>query len=450
MSLTPTTDYNHISKGSQGAVDVAIPESLMSSRVPKAIPSLSRIVSTPSQSGNASQSGTVVFQIAGGNASNGFLKAGSAYLRGTCTVTKTAGGNANNDICFANQTASASSLINRFQLSANSTAIETVNRYDNYHAVVSSQGTNSDVFLNDCSIQEFANTRIVSGVATTAIFNFAFPLKSAVLSNIKSFPLFLSNLFIQLDLNSAELAFKVGGTGATFGASYVLSNMELVYEIQNVDTSLIDGMRQQMMATGKLFEMPMTCALGLQSSFAAGSTAFSYNVGLNLASVQGVLLAEVATTAATTNSETANIAPVDALALTNLNSFIRNSTEANTNSRRFYIDSKQLISYDVALDAQVFNETQRVFASLYDDKVSAIAPRGVVCAPGVSTGAYYVVGQSSRRFDEADLCMTGTPCQNLVLQINKSGVPVASSVYIYVIYDQILVIDATGSVALAK
>lgn len=450
MSLTPIQDYSHISKGAQGAADVAIPESLMSSRVPKAIPSLSRIVSTPSQSGNASQSGTVVFQIAGGNASNGFLKAGSAYLRGTVTVTKTAGGNADNNICFANQTASASSLINRFQLSANSTSIETVNRYDNYHAIISSQGTNSDVFINDCSIQDYTNTAIVSGAATTAAFNFAFPLKSAVLSNIKSFPLFLSNLFIQLDLNSAELAFKVGGTGATFGASYVLSNMELVYEIQNVDVSLIDGMRQQMMATGKLFEMPMTCALGLQSALAAASTSFSYNVGLNLASVQGVLVAECATTGAASNSEALNIAPTPALALTNLNSFIRNSTEASSNSRRFYIDSKQLISYDVALDSQNFCETQRLFASLYDDNVSCVAARGVVCAAGVATGAYYIVGQSSRRFDDADLCMTGTPCQNLVLQITKSGVPVASSVYIYVIYDQILVIDATGSVALAK
>ena len=450
MSLTPTTDYNHISKGSQGAQDVAIPECIMSSRVPKAIPSLTRVVSTPSQSGNASQSGTVVFQIAGGNNSNGFLKAGSAYLRGTCTVTKTAGGNADNDIAFANQTASASSLINRFQLSANSTNIETIARYDNYHAMLQTVATNGEMFQNDASIQEYCNSRIVSGTGTSATFNFAFPLKSAVLSNIKSFPLFLSNLFIQLDLNSAELAFKVGGTGATFGASYVLSNMELVYEVTNVDASLIDGMKQQMLASGKLYEMPMTCALGLQSAISAGQTSFSYNVGLNLASVQGVAICEVATTSATSNSETTNIAPAGALALTNLNSFIRNSTESNSNSRRFYIDSKQLVSYDVALDAQNFCETARLFASLYDDQVTIIAPRSTVCATGVSTGAYYVVGQSSRRFDEADLCMQGTPCQNLVLQIAKTGVPVASSVYIYVLYDQILVCDATGAVAIAK
>jgi hypothetical protein len=391
-----------------------------------------------------------VFQIAGGNASNGFLKANSAYIRGTCTVTKTAGGNADNTLCFANQTASASSLINRFQLSANSTTIETISRYDNYHAIIQSHASNSDTFFNDASIQEYSNSALTSGVATTAAFNFAFPLKSSVLSNIKSFPLFLSNLFIQLDLNSAELALKVGGTSATFGASYVLSNMELVYEVQNVDVSLIDGMKQQMMASGRAFEMPMTCALGLSSAVPAASTSFSYNVGLNLASVQGVLIAEVATTAATTNSETTNIAPAGAAALTNLNSFIRNSTESNSNSRRFYIDSKQLVSYDVALDSQVFCETQRVFGSLYDDQVSCIQPRSVVCASGVAAGAYYVVGQSSRRFDEADLCMTGTPCQNLVLQIQKTGTPVASSVYIYVLYDQILLCDASGAIGLAK
>ena len=80
----------------QGAADNAIPESLMSSRVPKAVPSMNRIISIPSQSGNASQSGQIVFQVAGGSNANGYLRAGSAYLRFICTVNKTAGGNADN------------------------------------------------------------------------------------------------------------------------------------------------------------------------------------------------------------------------------------------------------------------------------------------------------------------------------------------------------------------
>jgi hypothetical protein len=137
----------------QGAADNAIPESLMSSRVPKPIPSMNRVVSIPSQSGNASQSGQIVIQIAGGSNSNGYMRAGSAYLRAVVTVTKTAGGNADNTLFYANQTRSAASLINRLQISANGTQLETVNRYDNWHALVQSQGCNANYVENDSSIK---------------------------------------------------------------------------------------------------------------------------------------------------------------------------------------------------------------------------------------------------------------------------------------------------------
>jgi hypothetical protein len=46
----------------QGAADNAIPESLMSSRVPKAVPSMNRVISIPSQSGNASQGDRLSFK----------------------------------------------------------------------------------------------------------------------------------------------------------------------------------------------------------------------------------------------------------------------------------------------------------------------------------------------------------------------------------------------------
>ena len=448
MSVQPTHSYSPIVN--QGAQDNALPSSLISSRTPKSIPSLSRIVSVPSQSGNASAGGTLQFQIAGGSNSNGYLRSNSAYIRGVATVAKPAGGNANNDICFANQVASASSLINRFQLSANSTQLEVINNYSQYHAIIQSQSMSSAYFTNDSSIAEYSNSSIVSGVATSAVFNFCIPLASAVLSNVKSFPLFLSNLFIQLDLNSVGLAFKVGGTGATAPTNYTLSQVELVYELIQPDYSLLDAMRLSMAQNNKMFEMPMTCALGLTSSQQANVSTFSYNVGLNLASVEGFLIAECATTAAVSNSEAVIVAPADALALTNLNSFIRNSTEAQANYRRIFIDSKQLISYDVPYDSQNFLECQRTLGMLLDPALTTVATRTNYCNAGVATGAYYVVGQSSNRFSESDLCMSGTPCQNAVIQIGKTGTPVATNVYIYVLYDQVVVFDANGSVGVAK
>jgi hypothetical protein len=424
----------------QGAADNAIPESLMSSRVPKAIPSMNRVISIPSQSGNASQGGQIVFQIGGGSNMNGFLRAGSAYLRMVCTVTKTLGGDVDNRVYFANQTSSAASLINRLQISANGTMLETINRYDNWHAMVQSQGCNSGYVNNDSSIAEYADSFVVSGTATSAVFNISLPLFSGVLSNAKSFPLFLSGLNIQVDLNSAGLALKTYGTSSAFGASYAISQAEIVYECINPDYALLDGMRASMAQSGRLFELPLSTPLGLTTSHAAAQASFSYNVGLNLASVSAVFLGEIETAVEGANTGTV-LAP---------NKFIRNSTEAQTNSRRYYLDGKQIVNYDVWADSQNFLECQRAMGTLLDLENTTVATRATYCVAGESAGSYYVQGQSAKRFSESDLCMSGTPCSNLVIQLAKTGTSVATSVYIYILYDAVCVIDANGSVAVAK
>jgi len=419
----------------QGAADNAIPESLMSSRVPKPVPSMNRVISIPSQSGNASQSGQITLQIPGGSNSNGYLRAGSAYLRAIITITKTAGGNADNTTFFANQNKSAASLINRLQISANGTTLESINRYDNWHAIIQSQGCNAGYTNNDSSITEYADSSLNTGTATDGSFNVCIPLFSGILSNAKSFPLFLSGLQIQIDLNSSALAFKSAGTAPAFGLTYVVSQAELVYESIQPDQSLLDGIRMSMAQSGRLFELPFSTPLGLTSATTT-ATSFSYNVGLNLASVSGVFMVEVVSTV-----EAANTA---------VNAFVRNSTENNSNSRRFYLDGKQMVNYDVAMDSQNFLECQRALGSILSLENSTVASRATYCAAGVSSGSFYVVGQSGRRFAESDLCMAGSPCSNLVIQLAKTGSPVACSAYIYVLYDGVAVLDANGSCAVAK
>jgi hypothetical protein len=135
---------------------------------------------------------------------------------------------------------------------------------------------------------------------------------------------------------------------------------------------------------------------------------------------------------------------------TAVNAFIRNSTENNSNSRRFYLDGKQMVNYDVAMDSQNFLECQRALGSILSLENTTVATRATYCAAGVGDGSFYVVGQSGRRFAESDLCMAGSPCSNLVIQLAKSGTPVATSMYIYVLYDGVAVLDANGSCAVAK
>jgi hypothetical protein len=245
---------------------------------------------------------------------------------------------------------------------------------------------------------------------------------------------------IQLDLNSTTLAFKSSGATPTAVASYTVSQAEIVYESINPDNSLLDGIRMSMAQSGRLFELPYSTPLGLQTATTAGA-GLSYNVGLNLASVSGVFVAEVAQSVEQ--------------ATTAVNAFIRNSTEANTNYRRFYLDGKQMVNYDVWADSQNFLETQRALGSLLSLDNTTLGARANdgnsnYCATAVGAGSYYVVGQSGRRFAESDLCMSGTPCSNLVIQLGKTGASVASSVYINVLYDAVAVLDANGSCAVAK
>jgi hypothetical protein len=436
MSFVPHT-YPEVH---QGAADNAVPASLLSSRTAKPVPTMNRVISLPSTSGSANASGTLTFIIPGGSNSNGFLRAGSLYLRAKITITKAAV--ANDNVRFANQTNSAASVINRFQLLANGTALETINNYSQYHAIIQSHAMNANYVNNDSSIAEYCGTTIpMNNVVTTDVY-VSIPLCSAVFSNVKSFPLFLSGLVLQLDLNTALGAFKVFGANAAAGVTgYSVSNAELVYEIINPDHSMLDAMRQQMAAAGKLFELPMTTVMGLSTSNQAQNS-FSYNVGLNLASVSGVLIGEI--------SQVREQLAFGADAGAVQNNFIRNATEDTANNRRFWLDGKQIVNYDVAMDSQNFLETQRALSILLDPACTTLATRGNYCVAGEAAGLYYVSGQNARRFADADLCMCGTPCQNLVIQMYKAGAPVAASVYIYILYDQVVVIDATGSVAVAK
>ena len=111
-----------------------------------------------------------------------------------------------------------------------------------------------------------------------------------------------------------------------------------------------------------------------------------------------------------------------------------------------------MVNYDVWADSQNFLECQRALGSLLSLDNTTIATRADYCATAVGDGAYYIVGQSGRRFAESDLCMAGSPVSNLVIQLAKTGGAgiVASSMYIYVLYDAVAVLDANGSCAVAK
>jgi hypothetical protein len=353
---------------------------------------------------------------------------------------------------FSGETGSAASLISRFQLNSNGVNLETIQDYGVYHSMLQSQAMNPNYVNNDSSITEYCNSGVTSGIAQTVIFDFCIPLCSGVLSNEKSFPLFLSGLYLQFDLATAIGAFKTFGTASVVPASFVVSQNELVYELIQVDNSLIENMKMQMSQTGKLFEMPCSTALVLKTNNAAATPSFAYNVGLNLSSVSAVLFGEISSAI-----EALGTGATQALVR---NSFIRNSTADNAISRRYFLDSRPLVQYPISTDSQNLMETQRALSILLDPTTVGLGSRdiadntqGSYTASGVATQRFYISGQNARRFNEDDnIAMPGTAANTLVIQNTKSAANanIASSVYIAILYDQVVVISADGSVAVAK
>ena len=313
--------------------------------------------------------------------------------------------------------------------------------------MILSTALNKNYYENDASITEYCGTSVDPVVgATSAVFNIALPLCSAVLSNIKSYPLFLQSLSVQIDLNTLRSSFKVYGAnaGANTLTGFTVSQAELVYETISPDHSLLDTMRQEMQATGRMYEMPMTTPLSLQTSLLANQS-LNYNIGLNAASLSGVFVCEI-----TTERENLAFANAAGGILGITNNFVRNTTEVQANRRLVFCDGKQLVNYDVWADSQNFNETQRALSILLDPSNTTLGTRATMCTPENNTQRYYVSGQSSRRFSENSVCMSGIPCSNLVINFQKGGASVATSVYIYCLIDQVVVIDSNGSVAVAK
>jgi hypothetical protein len=65
------------------------------------------------------------------------------------------------------------------------------------------------------------------------------------------------------------------------------------------------------------------------------------------------------------------------------------------------------------------------------------------------TRVSFVGGCNTRRFNSEDMCFAGTSANQITLLLDRTT-SVAGNVYIFVVYDQILVFDAMGSVAIAK
>ena len=398
-----------------------VPNSLLSKRQMKAMNSRNQVIQLSASNGNvAGPSGTISFNI-GTGAGQGYMKAGSAYLRFEFTPT---GGAGNINFNGAVGAQSCASLIRTLNINVGGLQVEQVNDYDKYYRMVQAHATNSGYVEHDAQITESSSSASTAGMATGVEVTYSVPILSGLLNQDNHIPLFLLNsqLQIQLNLNSVtEALFDAAGAPTNF----VINDPVLVYEKIHCDGEFENAVRMKL-SEGGVYEIPYYSALSYRS--AASSSTFSQNIGVNLSSLSAVLWSHVLLPTDGTNAK---------LLVT------KNSNTKNASRRVVRCDGEQIIQSQVYSPSQCFMELQRALGSILDTNQTTVANKDNFATD------YWVNGQSTERFSDADLCMKGRACNNIVVE-EQGLTGTASTVYMYLIYNAVLMIQADGSALVSK
>jgi hypothetical protein len=426
--------------------EAGVPESMTSSVDQKMISSFTTIKQVSSQNGDQTSGGLLQFQIPSGSG-QGYLKSGSAYMK--CRITFTQTINAANMIAFqgglsavaTNPAAvasaslgggSASAIISRLNISIGGVLVNSIMNYKVLHDVILNHCTSQAYRQNDSGIMEFTG-KALSSVIANGFLDVTIPLMAPCINDEQSFPLFLINspIVIEILLNSVNEAIAYTTTAVT---EYKVSNASIIYETINPSADFEMAVKTRLQS-GSMWSMSTDDYYNLSL---ANSDTVNYNIGLNLSSVKGVLWTYSATPVA--------------------GEFHPYSSDGQTDAK-LYLDGR-LINQFTALDTipQQYMEFQRTIGALYDYVTTSqnygllplISNTNVVTAAlyGSYPTSTYCGGIACNRSNDSSFSFTGTPCQTINLTRTCTGT--AGTLYIMVLYSQMIMIDSSGSVSIMR
>jgi len=260
------------------------------------------------------------------------------------------------------------------------------------------------------------------------------PIKMGLLNAQQDLPLFLFNT-AQLEFNLETLNNAIFSiTSASTG--YTVSSVQLIYSVFYPEQEYEMSMRQ-VLASGKLFQIPIKTWYNLQVANSAGVK--SVPIGLNMSSVLGVFHFVHATPAS----------PTTAVLYTG-------DTPANQGLRVF-LDGQLVNSYSIQDTATIFSEMKKALNLFADPDRSSYGFTGAGTAgfnPVALTRTTFLSnaffgGLSLARTFESGLAMVGTAVGQMIVEVDCSAT-VASTLHICTAYEQILTVDATGSISLIR
>jgi len=435
---------NTIGSGAQYILPASydsVPEAFRSNKSAKPIPCSLQTVNLPSLSGTQGLGGSSIIQVPCG-ASAGYMA--NPYLRLTIQLNGAKAGLKNTGTyAFKGAARAATACISRYATFVNSQMVDNLQNAWALYDTLLLHSTSQPWLQNDGALMLSADTLYTLGADRTVDnlppIHVCVPLLG-LLGSQSAFPLFLVNgtLQIQVDFQSTIAAIVNADANCAI-TDIQFSEVQLVYDKISCEQAFVDSVRADMMKGNKFVFGYTNYQLTSVSNAASASATFNY--GLNVSSLRGVVMAQY---------ETANIATA-----AKASPSIANAMSVFQVS----VDGRQIsnVAHNLALRPAVsFAELQKCMGRLFDASISELSGDRAVAVGAADTNTslenpynslYFAIGSSCQRVNEG-LAFSGTPCSVASIQYTQGATAVTS--FLIFISDQQLLVTADGSVELVR
>ena len=450
---------------------VKIPSTLKSDSRLKPINTRSRIVVMSNVNGNtiSSEGGIILFNLP----SQGYIKPNSAYVRFSVAPISSL---ATNPCIFKGPTAGAGAVVGRSTVSFAGQVVDVINSYEKVYSQVLgnftsksylyTQGNVSQGCMNDISVDSvgiaqvipstMGNTSMLATMAGTNVYRYAMPILNSIFNGRQAIPAFLINggITVQLDLNSAVNAVLQTGTPI---ASLQFSDIQIVYEELMLDHDVMLSIKEEMAASGKLYELNTTGTIVFKNSMLAADTQNTFTTNLNLRSVKSMQMCSVS------QNESSNGVPdsifvnsyfldPNAGGLTNITGYGTSSLTIDGQSVYQYSLNNPALQNATLKDCGValYDTNSTTAANLYSTTVKKYGSRDT-CNNSWQQ-RFYSIGYNLRKDSGSDTVFNGTKIGTLQHQFTKGNTTATLNLnnYFLVNHDKIICLDAAGSILIIQ
>lgn len=401
-----------------------VPDSFKSDQSQRPISSSVQTVRVSSLSAAQSAGGHINISVPTGQSAGVMC---NPYLKFKLNIT--GAGNATTGT-FSYSSKLCSSLLDRYVFSVNGVQLDTINNAGQVWDQVITHSSSADYIRNDLAVLMGANQSLTVSAGGALSRTFCMPLLGVL--SAPSFPLYLCNGQVSIDIDLAQKAKAFVSANYEAGTAFTVDSVELIYDRITVGDDFIQSVKAEQ-AMGKNFVVPFT---NLQSMAVVEAANNNLNLGVNLSSLNSVMISQILTADLTTLANS------------------KFSVNVGLTQFQVYLDGRLLNAADYStadgVGAVCFAESQKALSRAWDASVSDPVGNYDI-STGLTATTYltknFFVASSALRCNDR-MAFSGSPASVVNVQWNLGGAdPQNYTAFVLVASYQQLLIDATGNVS---